>query len=386
MTLKEILFSLLRAELFGAPLPTEIKESLDGEQLEKLYRITKSQDLAHLLGDVLLRENLLSDYKELQQKFIVERRMAFYRREQLNYELKNVCEILESVGVEYLPLKGSILQSYYPEPWMRTSCDIDVLIRQEDVERSVKSLCENGFKVEGDDYHDMSLYSMSNMHLELHYELIEERDSLVIHTRLSDIWSKVLPMENTAYGRTMSNELFLFYHVAHMAKHFVYGGCGIRPFLDLWIMESKLDYNREVLQGLLQEGGIYRFYEYALRLSSHWFAGETVDETSVEMENYLLRGGVYGSTENKISVNRDKPKNKFAYVLSCVFLSYGNLKLIYPSLERHKWLFPFYQVRRWFRIIFKGVSKNAKHTLKSYDEVTDEQRDRVKALLKTLEL
>ena len=31
MTLKEILFSLLRAELFGAPLPTEIKESLDGE-------------------------------------------------------------------------------------------------------------------------------------------------------------------------------------------------------------------------------------------------------------------------------------------------------------------------------------------------------------------
>ena len=190
--------------------------------------------------------------------------MAFHRREQLNYELKNVCEILENVGVEYLPLKGSILQSYYPEPWMRTSCDIDVLVRQEDVERSVKSLCENGFKVEGDHYHDMSLYSMSNVHLELHYELIEERDSLVIHTRLSDIWSKVLPMENTAYGRTMSNELFLFYHVAHMAKHFVYGGCGIRPFLDLWIMENKFDFNRQALQALLKEGGIYRFYIYLL--------------------------------------------------------------------------------------------------------------------------
>ncbi len=386
MTLKEILFSLLRAELFGGELSTETREALTSEQLEKLYRITKSQDLAHLVGDALIRGNFLENNKELLQKFIVERRMAFYRREQLNYELKNVGTILEEACVEYLPLKGALLQAYYPEPWMRTSCDIDVLIRKEDVDRSVEKLCANGFKLEGDHYHDMSLYSTNNVHLELHYELIEERDSSAIHTMLADIWQKLLPVEGSVYGRKMSNELFVFYHVAHMAKHFVYGGCGIRPFLDLWIMEKNLPFDREGLKALLKEGGILRFYEYALRLAAHWFANEPADETIEEMENYLLRGGVYGSTENKLSVNREQPKNRFVYVLSCVFLSYENLRRIYPSLERHKWLFPFYQVRRWFRIIFKGVSKNTKHTLKTYGEVTDEQRESVKRLLTTLEL
>ena len=35
---------------------------------------------------------------------------------------------IKKVQIPFLPLKGSVIRQYYPEPWMRTSCDIDILV------------------------------------------------------------------------------------------------------------------------------------------------------------------------------------------------------------------------------------------------------------------
>lgn len=38
----------------------------------------------------------------------------------------------------------------YPQAWFRTSCDIDILIHQEDVERTIELLVKNGYEHQSD--------------------------------------------------------------------------------------------------------------------------------------------------------------------------------------------------------------------------------------------
>lgn len=48
--------------------------------------------------------------------------------------------------------------------------------------------------------------------------------------------------------------------------------------------------------------------------------------------------------------------------MSRIFLSYDSLKVLYPTLQKHRWLTPIMQVRR-FRLLFKGKMKTSLHEL-----------------------
>ena len=110
---------------------------------------------------------------------------------------------------------------------------------------------------------------------------------------------------------------------------------------------------------LLKEGGLLAFHNAALALCEVWFGDGEHTPTTKEMEAHVMRGGVYGSTENRVKVQSVKRGGKLRYALSRIFVPYRSLKFSYPVLEKHKWLFPFCQVRRWFRLLFFG----AKHSL-----------------------
>ena len=54
----------------------------------------------------------------------------------------------------------------------------------------------------------------------------------------------------------MTDEMFYFYHIAHMAKHFEEGGCGIRPFIDLWTLDNIKDVDHDKRDELLSRGNL----------------------------------------------------------------------------------------------------------------------------------
>lgn len=387
MTLKEKLFALLRVESCGAKLPPGLTANLAIEDFEKLYAFSKSHDLAHLVGDALLQHNLLPQDKEIYKKFIEQRRMAVYRREQIDFEQKCVCDVLTKTKIQYIPLKGAVLNKYYAESWMRTSCDIDIFVKEEDLERATKAICDNlQYSVKGKSPHDMQLYAENGIHLELHYTLIEDYRFPLMAKVLSQIWDYTIEQEDNAFCFYNTLEFFIFYHMAHTAKHFISGGCGIRPFLDLWIMGQKMPFDKGKLRELLQRGGLLSFYEHSCQMAEYWFGEAEPSEIVREMEEYVLRGGVYGTIKNKIAVNREKPKNKFKFIFSSLFLTYEHLCQIYPSLKGRRWLKPFYQIRRWLRLVFRGASKSAHATVRAYDSVSEEEKQRVKNLLKELGL
>ncbi len=386
---KEWLFALLRYETCGAEIPENLKESLSNtEVLRALYDTSKAHDLTHLIADALFKNKLLDKQTSAGKAFFKQLQTAVFRYEQMEYELKSICEALEEKKIPHMPLKGSVIRAFYPQPWMRTSCDIDIYVQESELDAAAKAIVEKlGYRNDGKGSHDMQMFAPNGVHLELHYDLIEDSRYPKLKKVLSGIWENAVPARESGYTYKMTDEDFYFYHIAHAAKHFRNGGCGIRPFIDLWYLEKSLPYDREKAEKSLQECGLLKFTQTARKLVGVWLGMEEHDELSKEMAAFVLSGGVYGVLENRVAVQTTK--GRFAYFLYRVFPPYRELKNQYLILRKYPILYPFYIVRRWFNLLF--VKGRAKKSLREWKVAMDKSKDkaeenRVENLLKNLNL
>lgn len=382
-----VLFQLLNHEINGTELNKETKNLITPEILTVLYKLAKAHDVAHLVADALDKNGLLGN-DEISNAFRQQRAMAIYRHEQMQYEFDEFCAILENEKIEHIPLKGSVIRKYYPEPWMRTSCDIDILVRQEQVKDIVELLTEKyGYTCAIQTQHDYSLYSGSGVHIELHFILIFHDKSGDDFTKR--VWESTVSEEGYLYKKKMPDDLFFTYHIAHMAQHVLEcGGCGIKPFIDTLIIQDKMRINLEQSKEALERCGLYAFAQKVIQLTKCWFYGEEIDQSLQEFEKYVLNGGVYGTLDNKISVGASRKKGRLGYILKRLFVPYRSLCLLYPSLKKCPILFPFYQVRRWFRLLKRNGVKvsGAVRELKGVSEVDKETQVRMDKMLQDLGL
>ncbi len=354
----QLIKSVINAE-GGAELPS----SLSLEEGNKLFVLAKSHDMAHLCGYALSRAGVELP-EEVKRKLQQEQTLAIYRYEQSNYELQEICACFEKAEIDFLPLKGSVIRSLYPEPWLRTSCDIDVLVHEEDLERAMENLIAMGYE-KGDRYlNDVSLFSPSGVHLELHFSLIASGSLDKGEELLQKAWEYTLPFEEKCYHKIFVDAMFYYFHIVHMAKHYTYGGCGIRPFVDLYLLHHTVEFDEEKRKTLLEKSGLGEFAKQARILSEIWFGDGEHTELTLQMEGYLLGGGTYGSVQNQVVVQQARRGGKGKYFFARIWMPYEQLKAQYPNLEKRRWLTPIYQIRRWFRLIFGGRMKNSVRELK----------------------
>lgn len=373
--------------LFGYALRGENEKetiSLDRESWEKIYKLSKKHDLAHLIGYALKgSENKIDE--DIQKAFEQAMNMAAFRYVKISYDLETISNALEKAQIRFIPLKGSVIRKYYKEPWLRTSCDIDVLVKEKDADNAAEYLQTRlQYRCEEKWQHDISLFSPSNVHVELHFKLLDSDFKQV--KELIDVWSgdEISLLSDSEYQ--MSKELFLLYHIYHMAKHFIHGGCGIKPFIDLWIIKNKVGFDEEKAQKMLQESGLLAFFERSTDLVNVWFEGKEHSEITQEMEDYVLQGGVYGTLEQHIAMSQNKKGGKFRHLMGRIFFPYKSMVIYYPSLKKCPILFPFYQVRRWFRILFCGGRKAAMNEIKLNQSISEEKKQAAKRLIDELGL
>ncbi len=372
----KIMFSLIRYELTGnkCQFPTS-------DMLEDLYFLSKKHDLAHLVGDAL-KKNSVYMTDEFSKKFEKQMMTALFRYEQSRFALKEIKDLFEKEKIPFIPLKGSVIRDIYPEPWLRTSCDIDILIHESDLEHAKNSLVNQlEYTVLQRLPHDVSLLSPSDVHLELHFELIE--DDFFSKTAIeimNNAW-QYASAEKGCSEHTFSNEFFMFFHIAHMAKHFSVGGCGIRPFIDLWLLFRSKKHKSNDIQ-LIKDGCLEDFYNASLRLSDVWFSSEPHDDVTLSMEKYLLGAGVYGSTENRVAFGKEKSGSVFSYMMSRIFLPYAMMKKQHPILKKVPLLLPFFHILRWLRIVFSGrLKKGVKELTLSSKSL---EHEKISELMKSL--
>lgn len=238
---------------------------LSSQMSHELYTLSVKHDLAHLVCDVLQKNGLLPDDK-WGKAFQRQKDLALYRYIQQSGVCEEICRVFEENRVQYVLLKGAVIRDLYPELWMRTSCDIDILVREGDLERAVSALTgQLNFQMEEKHYHDVSLYAPNGVHLKLHFQIKESAGAL--DDVLGRMWEYFEPSALENMCRRMTNEFFLYHHLAHMYYHFVTGGCGLRPFLDCLLLGKQLEWDQSILDRLLEQGGIKRFADYVFALS-----------------------------------------------------------------------------------------------------------------------
>ena len=388
MNKREILLALVRNTVCGQSLDENVIKSCTPEMLEEVRGLAYKHDLVHLVGQALSKANLpeceaLSKCKKAAMQ-------AFVQYMQRNHTYLQVCAVLEEANIPYIPLKGTVLRDYYPEAWMRTSCDVDILVKEEILDTATALLVEKlQFEARPKSDHDITLIAPSGVHLELHYDTIQERYEVNgCRETLAQIWDHAAPRKEGSCHLWLSDEMFYFYHMAHMAKHFAVGGCGVRAFLDIWVMNHKMPHDRQKRLDMLKNGGLLQFALAAEKLSECWFSNAEPDEMDIALSDYILRASLYGDKKNRAALGQARNGGKLKYLLTQrVFMPYEYLKDEYPVLKEHKWLTPWYQVVRWMRMLrSKGGLGNTMKELKANAASGKNEGDAAAELLKHLGL
>lgn len=385
MNTEELLFALLRIAVCGAPATEELNKACTDEALNRVYGIAARYDVAHLVGQAI--SVLKVGTGDCADQYKQSAMQALYRYVGMSNAYELVCQALETAKIPFVPLKGSVMRSWYPEPWMRTSCDMDILVQGEVVEQAATLLRENlQFVSTGGSAHDIGLRAPGGQLLELHYSMIEDFVSKKSSEIMANVWEEVVPLEGKQYHKQLPDPLFYYYHMAHMAKHLEHGGCGIRPVLDIWVLNHRVPHSREDRNALLEKGGMLAFAKAAEKLSEIWFSGKEKDEMSAQLEAFILSGGKYGGLKNRVAVNQAKQGGKVQNALSRIFLPYDVMKHYYPVLQKKKWLTPFYQILRWFKLLFCGGVKRSVKELQVNAGVSREEANQTSKLLEYLGL
>lgn len=381
----EILMRLVGNGVFGTPLSMPVGTVMTDELLAQVFDLAKAHDVAHIVASALDKNNLLfgSAFEGLYREQMYD---AVIKSENQSFVLRKISEAFEKAQISHIPLKGSVIKELYPESWMRTSCDIDILIHKEDLSASSEVLCkELDFVKEKESSHDVSFVNSGKVCIELHFTLMEKEKSKLFGNITDRVWDFAAPQSN-GYRYILKNEMVYFYHIAHMARHFRSGGCGVRPFVDLQLMINSRKYRTDEANQLLEEAGLVAFADCVEKQSGVWFSGKEHNDTTLLIEEYILAGGSFGSEQTRLKAEKQIHESEEKYVLSRLFVPSAYFKNNYPIVNKYKFLLPFFQIYRIFSFAFGKKKDFRKNRLEKMKNITENENEKTRLLFEVLGL
>ena len=319
-------------------------ELISAEECRELLQIGMRQSIQPIIYNGLIK--LKAPVEALREHEGVRYRSVF-EYVQRSAALQQISALFDQAGIPYIPLKWAVLCRLYPEPYLRSSCDLDMLVHEDDIEQAV-SVLENrtAFTVLRKSYHDISLLN-ATIHLELHFSIKENMES--IDELLKKAWDFTSPSGN-GQQYDFTPEYQIFHVITHMLYHFLHGGIGIRPFLDLWLLRHKTEYDENIVRAMCSECGILLFYEECCRLAEVWMGREEETETSRMLEEFCLAGGIFGTEQFK-NAARQRKRRGMGYIISRVFPPAYQVKEFYGDETEKKHRLLYYYLKRlksWF--------------------------------------
>ena len=99
------------------------------------------------------------------------------------------------------------------------------------------------------------------------------------------------------------------------------------------------------------------------------------------MQDFICKGGLYGSFENRVAISRERKGGKFGYLLQRIFVPTEKLARYYPILEKKPYLAPLMQVKRWGMLFSPRIFKMAKSEIKNNFTIEKEEAKKMKDFL-----
>ena len=277
---------------------------------------------------------------------------AFFSCAARNELLKNISSAFEENEIDFVILKGVVIQGYYPSPEMRVMSDIDFLVpsEQRKTARNVLETMGLKFKI-ANSYQDIYV-DCNSIIVELHHELwgydIEETHLF------SNVWNKKNLLSGKKHTYLLPNEDFYIFMIAHTLKHFKESGIGIRPLFDLWYFLKKYisGFDFGYIKKELSKFDAVDFEKRLRELINCIFLNKEKTKECDLIIKYLLKCKTHGTEEISL-INDSANKSYVENILSKAFPSLSFMKRRYRILEKVPFLVPVFWFVRIFSLPFK---------------------------------
>lgn len=290
--------------------------------------------------------------RDILAKLVEYKKKAILREATQEIEISIVRKKFNAAGIRFMPLKGILLKNCYPKPDMRMMGDIDILFdesRAEDVREILQGMGYTACKYET--LGSVDVYQKPPiMNLELHRTLLIRPKEW--EPFFSDVWERAVQKDGSEY--TMTAEDYYVFLIAHLLKHYVGYGTGIRSVLDVWVCRNAMKLDENVLKARFEALGITEFVKNIESLSRVWFGEEESTPLLDEMGDFIIMSGVYGEKLTAVmasTVATDSAKSE--YFFRRLFLKREVLVEEFPILEKHPALTPLCWVSRIAKRAFK---------------------------------
>lgn len=350
---------LIQAAFTGTPI--ELSPDFDWE---KAVNLSKKHNIAPIIfyGAVSCNISKENEYmRELYQLTLQSLKISLRQ----THEIKQIESAFEKEGIDYMPLKGTILKTVYPKPEMRTMGDADVLIRLEQYSQIQEIMTSLGFEFQYESDHEL-VWKKPSLFLELHKSIMTTYNKDFYH-HFGSGWKIANRLPNCCRHEMSAEDFYIFIFV-HFTKHYRISGIGIKHLIDLWVYANAnpgLDWSH--IENELKKMNLHKFYLNVKKTISAWFECKCETEITDLITNVIFNSGQYGSMDMAI-VNRSLRngddsalKIKCKRILSTVFLPYSVMKVKYEVLKKAPILLPFAWVIRCFDVLF-----NQKNHLNRY--------------------
>lgn len=332
----------------------------------RLHKVSTRHGLANMLCYGLAKLDIgQNENPGIMGKFIKEHKVSLAKEAIQHFALEEIINACETHQICCLLLRGCLIKNLYPQPDMRTMADIDILIKEGQIDDVKKIMYDLGYTLKNTGTNHHTYIRKPFLNIEMHQRLVSEDSPYFEY--LAGIWGKALQKKGYEYTHVLSFEDFYIYLLVHLTKHYVNGGTGIRSILDIWIYERHYNnlINWEYIWRELGRIGLEVFANNMRELSKFWFdkRNNKVGENPLleEIGRYIFVSGTYGTQKNMAiaSINRKYVKEentrglwKIKYWLNLFFPGLKQMSIIYPLLNHIPVLLPFTWVIRGIKSLY----------------------------------
>lgn len=339
--------------------PFTMPETVDWKALVRLSRM---HGVAPMVYDGLRKAGLLEAVPEEIRSFLLSNyHAAIFRDSQFDYIRQQLSEKLVQAGVEHIFLKGSVLKYSYPEPALRTMCDLDILVHTKDYPVLDKIAQELGGKAGHGDGNHRNFAFPGGVAVEFHPNLLHH--SIPVGTQINPGWQYARKDLPTCAGE-MTPEGFYLNTICHLANHFVMGGVGVRFVLDVWVNRHlrKPEMDRAFVEKELKKFGLLDFAQNIEALADYWFGEGELTPVLEDLADYILTSGSHGVSDRAMlnAVALSPGQSQSSALLKKAFYSRAELEDRFPWCKGKAWLLP----AAWCTRAFKAVTNHGHLILK----------------------
>lgn len=283
--------------------------------------------------------------------------------EKFNEVGKLVDDILSQNNIPHIFLKGYELQNLYPDPNLRMLGDIDLLVENQQFEKSKEIILANNFKCCIECEHHFG-YIKNNIEVEMHDKLFNNEECS------SELFDNTF---NNISIKNFDDTFTLLYVIAHYAKH-IKRGAGLRPIIDIYLIIKNKNVNHNILINKLNELNLIHFFNTILDEIYIIFKDNLITHQSTNLANnlinYSLRKGIHGFANGDPQINWQLNNNYKGNILVLI------IKKLFPSNKflknkfkkhYHWYLIPILYIFNWILLI-KKIGKLKKLKKYSNDE------------------